>query len=169
MDVSNFRKVAVERNASKAWLKSKTKLIFDTYVRREAPMELNISASLVDATTRKFAEADASNAWTADFFVDVEKEMVQNLHFNLWYGFTKSGAYERALVGSSFEAAAGRGGEEGGGESSWWSSWMGGAWGSVVGWFDAVAEAAYLPTSTSRRHLDSVVPAKGAAGGGGDP
>jgi hypothetical protein len=97
--VNNFRKTAEHKSntPTQVWMRSKTKLIFNTYLVREAPMELNISDKLLAEMGTKLQKCETSKSWPSDFFEPVYKEMWHFVLYNLWVGFVDAGELAMAL------------------------------------------------------------------------
>jgi hypothetical protein len=110
MDVTSFRRVVEHKSNVKPtinWIKSKIKLLFNTYLVRESPMELNISDKLLNEMTLKLQKCETTNTWPVDFFDPVYHEMWHFILYNLWYGFVTSG--ELAQVLENADAGSKRG------------------------------------------------------------
>ena len=95
-DIAVFRQLYLEKGVS--WRRTKTRLLYETYFRMGAPLELNISSALASALRAKYERAVKEDAWRDgdDIINDVAEEVRRLVQHDVWTEFALSGGLKHA-------------------------------------------------------------------------
>ena len=107
VDVDMFKKLFPDKPQS--WRRTKSTLLFNTYCKRGAPMEINVSSDQAADLATAFRAAAAKDNWRIDLFDEAEDEVAMLLQRDAWSEFVTRGLLAGVLASSPLSETRGTG------------------------------------------------------------